>query len=93
MGNFETLAPGESLTLLHDGDRQLGAAIRKGGRMLAHLLTRRLSVPTQWVAWRAEQRRRRQIVRELNAHTPRELRDLGFSPADFPAILNGTYSR
>jgi len=93
MKAFETMAPGESLTLLHDGDMQMGAAVRKGGRKLARLLTRPFTVPTPWVAWRAEQRRRRQIVRELNAHTPRELLDLGLSRADFPAILNGTYSR
>jgi uncharacterized protein YjiS (DUF1127 family) len=93
MENFETVSPDESLMLLHEGDRQLGAVGGKGLRKLAHSLTRPFAIPTKWVAWRTEQLRRRQIVRELNAHSPRELLDLGFSRADFPAILNGTYSR
>ncbi len=41
----------------------------------------------------AERRRRHRIVTELSHYTDRELADLGFSRADFPAIANGTYRR
>jgi uncharacterized protein YjiS (DUF1127 family) len=44
-------------------------------------------------AWRAEQRRRNQIARELETYSDRELFDLRISRADIPAIVNGTYSR
>jgi uncharacterized protein YjiS (DUF1127 family) len=44
-------------------------------------------------AWHAERQRRRQLIRELNAHSDRELAELGFSRYDFPAIINGTYQR
>jgi uncharacterized protein YjiS (DUF1127 family) len=43
--------------------------------------------------WRAEQRRRARIARELATYTDRELFDLRISRADIPAIVNGTYSR
>ena len=46
-----------------------------------------------FTAWRAEQRKRAQIARELAIYTDRELFDLGIQRADFPAIINGTYSR
>ncbi len=46
-----------------------------------------------FAARRAEQRRRDRIVTELSRYTDRELADLGFSRADFPAIANGTYAR
>ena len=36
---------------------------------------------------------RARIVNELNSCTDRELGELGFSRADFPAIANGTYQR
>jgi len=46
-----------------------------------------------FTAWRAEQRKRAQIARELATCTDRELFDLRIQRADFPAIINGTYSR
>jgi uncharacterized protein YjiS (DUF1127 family) len=46
-----------------------------------------------FTARRAEQRRRNRIVTELSRYTDRELADLGFSRADFPAIASGTYMR
>jgi uncharacterized protein YjiS (DUF1127 family) len=39
------------------------------------------------------QQRRRKIVRELSAYNDRDLLELGFSPADFPAIINGSNRR
>ncbi|MBV9656028.1 MAG: DUF1127 domain-containing protein [Acetobacteraceae bacterium] len=42
---------------------------------------------------RAERARRKRLVFELSQYTERELADLGFSRADFPAILSGTYAR
>lgn len=46
-----------------------------------------------FAAWRAERRKRAQIARELAVYTDRELFDLGIQRADFPAIIDGTYSR
>jgi hypothetical protein len=77
----------------YEGNRQLGAAAGEGVRKLAHSLARLFTLPPWWTAYRGEQRRRNQIVRELSAYTPRELAELGFSRADFPAILSGTYGR
>ena len=37
--------------------------------------------------------RRRKIVRELSAYNDRDLLELGFSRADFAAIINGSYCR
>jgi uncharacterized protein YjiS (DUF1127 family) len=45
------------------------------------------------MAWRIVQQRRHKLVRELSAYNDRDLLDLGFSRADFPAIINGTYQR
>jgi uncharacterized protein YjiS (DUF1127 family) len=44
----------------------------------------------EWSRVRAE---RAAIVRELSFCTDRELADMGFSRADFPAIASGTYKR
>ncbi|HWK47471.1 MAG TPA: hypothetical protein VNT30_22290 [Stellaceae bacterium] len=44
-------------------------------------------------AWRAEQRQRNEIARELASYSSRELQDLRIDRADFPAIINGTYRR
>ena len=93
MRSLETVAPGNGLALLHEGNRQLGAAAGEGVRKLAHSLARLFTLPPWWMAYRGEQRRRTQIVRELSAYTSRELAELGFSRADFPAILKGTYRR
>lgn len=41
----------------------------------------------------AERKRRKQLVFELSQYNDRELADLGFSRADFPAIMDGTYAR
>ena len=46
-----------------------------------------------FTAWRAEQRKRAQIAHELATYTDRELFDLRIQRADFPAIINGTYTR
>jgi len=46
-----------------------------------------------FTVWRAEQRKRAQIARELATYTDRELFDLRVQRADFPAIINGTYTR
>jgi len=46
-----------------------------------------------FTVWRAEQRKRAQIARELATCTDRELFDLRVQRADFPAIINGTYTR
>ena len=48
---------------------------------------------TAFTAWRTEQRKRAQIARELATHTDRELFDLRILHADFPAIIDGTYTR
>jgi len=48
---------------------------------------------TAFTAWRAEQRKRAQIARELATYTDRELFDLRIQPADIPAIIDGTYTR
>jgi uncharacterized protein YjiS (DUF1127 family) len=46
-----------------------------------------------FTAWRTEQRKRAQIAHELATYTDRELFDLRIQRADFPAIINGTYTR
>jgi len=46
-----------------------------------------------FTAWRAERRERARIARELATYTDRELFDLRIQRADFPAIINGTYTR
>jgi uncharacterized protein YjiS (DUF1127 family) len=46
-----------------------------------------------FTTWRTEQRKRAQIARELATCTDRELFDLRIQRADFPAIINGTYTR
>jgi uncharacterized protein YjiS (DUF1127 family) len=46
-----------------------------------------------YLAWRAEQRKRARIARELATYTDRELFDLGISRGDIPAIVRGTYRR
>jgi uncharacterized protein YjiS (DUF1127 family) len=79
--SFQT--SGQALMQLDYGNRQFGAAVAQAPGKLRRAFT----------AWRSEQRRRRQVVRELNAYSDRELLDLGFSRADFPAILSGTYRR
>ena len=56
-----------------------------------------LAVPqpilTAFTAWRAEQRKRARIARELATCTDRELFDLRIQRADIPAMINGTYTR
>jgi uncharacterized protein YjiS (DUF1127 family) len=54
----------------------------KRSRLLRNLMARHIL-----------QQRRRKIVRELSAYNERDLLELGFSPADFPAIINGSYRR
>ena len=46
-----------------------------------------------FTAWRTEQRERARIARELATYSDRELFDLRIQRADFPAIINGTYTR
>jgi len=46
-----------------------------------------------FTTWRAEQRKRAQIARELATYTDRELFDLRIQRADIPAMINGTYTR
>ena len=46
-----------------------------------------------FTAWRAEQRKRARIARELETCTDRELFDLRIQSADIPAMINGTYTR
>jgi hypothetical protein len=46
---------------------------------LRYSLARLFTLPPWWTAYRGEQRRRNQIVRELSAYTPRELAELGFT--------------
>ena len=59
------------------------AQIRNGFRLLG----------LAFLTWRAERSRRAAILRELNRLDDRDLRDLGFSPYDFKAIANGTFTR
>ena len=54
----------------------------KRSRLLRNLMARHIL-----------QQRRRKIVRELSVYNDRDLLELGFSPADFPAIINGSYRR
>ena len=49
------------------------------------------NIARKYNAWRAE--RQRQLIRELDAMTDRELLDLGLSRYDFAALVNGTYQR
>ena len=51
------------------------------------------NIARKYKAWRTERQRRRQLIRELDAMTDRDLLDLGFSRYDFEAIINGTYQR
>jgi uncharacterized protein YjiS (DUF1127 family) len=57
------------------------------------MVTGMKNIVRKYKAWRAERQRRRQVVRELDAMTDRELLDLGLSRYDFAAIINGTYQR
>jgi uncharacterized protein YjiS (DUF1127 family) len=45
-----------------------------------------------FTAWRTERHERTRIARELATYTDRELFDLRIQRADFPAIINGTYT-
>ena len=54
---------------------------------------KRIRLVRNRMAWRIVQQRRCKLVRELSAYNDRDLLALGFSRADFPAILNGTYRR
>ena len=83
-------ASGEALMQLNEGERQFAERAVSGLRALEPRIA---VLKAAWQARRAERRERRQIVRELSTYTDRELLDLGFSRADFPAILNGTYRR
>jgi uncharacterized protein YjiS (DUF1127 family) len=51
------------------------------------------NIARKYKAWRSERQRRRQLIRELDSMTDRDLLDLGFSRYDFAAIINGTYQR
>ncbi|MBV8402411.1 MAG: DUF1127 domain-containing protein [Acetobacteraceae bacterium] len=75
---------------INEGERQFADTALSGLRALQQRI---VALKAARQARRAERRERRQIVRELSAYTDRELLDLGFSRADFPAILNGTYRR
>jgi transposase len=57
------------------------------------LLCKRSRFVRRLMAWRIVQQRRHKLVRELSAYNDHDLLDLGFSRADFPAIINGTYRR
>lgn len=46
-----------------------------------------------WHEMQNSRRRRRQIIRELNTHTDRELADMGISRADIRAVADGSYRR
>src|SRR5436305_1962852 len=81
---------GDTAGLLSEGNRQFAEFARNGLRSVARSVS---EFPSRLRARRDEQRSRRQTVRELNVYTDRELLDLGFSRADFPAILDGTYRR
>ena len=65
----------------------------KGNGLMSRALASLFMLQQRWVVSRLEKRHRKQIVRELSTYNDRELLDLGFSRADFPAIANGTYRR
>jgi uncharacterized protein YjiS (DUF1127 family) len=44
-------------------------------------------------AWLFQRRERAELVRTLRMMGERDLRDLGISRADFPAIVEGVYRR
>jgi len=44
-------------------------------------------------AWLFRRRERAELVRVLHMMSDRDLRDLGISRADFPAIVEGVYRR
>jgi uncharacterized protein YjiS (DUF1127 family) len=44
-------------------------------------------------AWMFQRRERAELVRTLRMMGDRDLRDLGISRADFPAIVEGVYRR
>jgi hypothetical protein len=57
-------------------------------------LFRGIALLRQMIAERgAERAERVQMARELNAYSDRELGELGFSRADLPQIVAGTYAR
>ena len=54
----------------------------------------RLRLALERVAvWRAERRRRQEIMGDLYSLEPRDLRDLGISRYDFQAIARGSFKR
>jgi uncharacterized protein YjiS (DUF1127 family) len=64
---------------------QKTASRRSGGRV-AHLFA-------SLAEWNRERLRRKNVAGELFAMSELELRDLGISQADFPAIVDGTFRR
>ena len=48
---------------------------------------------SQFNAWRARRRERRQVIRELSAHTDRQLADMGITRGDIRAVAAGTFRR
>ena len=61
------------------------ASHRAGGR-LAHLVA---AIGT----WNRDRLRRKSIADELSAMSEMDLRDLGISRSDFPAIVDGSFRR
>jgi uncharacterized protein YjiS (DUF1127 family) len=50
-------------------------------------------IVARFEGWMAERRERAELVRTLRMMGERDLRDVGISRADFPAIVEGVYRR
>ena len=69
----------------------LDTALHK--RALCRRITMKHSLVRKYKAWRLVRQRRRKLVQGLSTYSDRDLSELGFSLADFPAIIKGTYRR
>jgi uncharacterized protein YjiS (DUF1127 family) len=67
---------------------------RSNTRPTGHSLADRFrSLNLRFKAYRAEARERNRLVRELSTYSDDELRELGLSRFDIPAVAGGTYRR
>ena len=59
-------------------------------KLAAFMVNERADLLIRWVKTRRQQARDRQLI---NNFSDRDLRDIGLSRTDLPAVLNGTYRR
>jgi uncharacterized protein YjiS (DUF1127 family) len=87
--------PGRAHTALHESARTpvTQDAQRQADGLRRVFMMRQIRFVRNLMAGRILQQRRRKLVRKLSAHSDHELQELGFSRADFRAIMKGTYRR